>query len=359
MTLIKVKKTIYYKQSININIRVISDLIMYSKLICVAIYLFLLGTSDVNGDFLFKFGWYKTYPNGSKTEVSEISSLDKAIIGDTKYLKLKAKIPVLFPGSVKNIESLEILKLVSCNVHTILPQAFRDIPNISMIALNDNKLKGIKTGIFNNLNVSTILLHRNKIQFIESEAFDNMTRLIKLQLNSNFISYWDNNWFKHTPQLSELYFRRNAIRTVPSRAFKNVPVRNRKLKIYLSKNYISSLEKDAFYGLKECGQIWLDRNEIVDLNERLLADMEYLEVLILAKNFLSSVPNKLCNHLKSDLISLDLTNNNNLTCLDYELVQKVKLTNVQKIRGLDCGCIKNLKNKFVNNLQNNEINSDC
>ncbi|XP_028134742.2 chondroadherin-like [Diabrotica virgifera virgifera] len=312
---------------------------------------------EVSGEVLFKRGFYKAHKRGSKVTISDVESIDNVYFPNKTYLKLKAKIPVLFSGAVRRLPNLETLKLDYCEIVDVQTGSFSELPSLKTIALNDNDIEGIKSAVFNHLNITNLYLQRNKISFIETEALDNLPNLSRIKLNYNLISFWDNNWFKNTPQLTELFIRRNSIRSLPSHAFKNL--QNKKLIIYLSRNLITTLSPDIFADLKHCSQIWLDRNEIRDIHPNTFSQIESLEVLFLSGNFLSSVPKDLLKNLKNDLVTLDLAHNINLTCIDYEIVKRVKLTNLVKINKLDCDCIKTLKHKLVSANKSYEINSDC
>ncbi|KAG5881185.1 hypothetical protein JTB14_034962 [Gonioctena quinquepunctata] len=321
----------------------------------------LLIINNSDGEILFQSGWYKAHQKGRRHNLSDVSYIDSSIVPDTKYLRIRAKIPNIFRGGIRKLENVETLKIVLCGISEVEPGSFENLPNLKTLALHDNVLEQIRVGVFNHLHLSKLYLHRNKIQVIESQAFDDMPELILLKLNSNSISFLDSNWFKNTPRLTELFFRRNQLRSIPSGAFRNIKGSHNfdGTRIYLSKNYISSIDPTAFSELKEMNQLWLDRNELEELDENLFINVDHIGVLSLMKNRLKTVPRDFLKNFKSDLLILDLANNNNITCLDYDLVSKVKMTNLQRINKLDCECVKKLVVRLKENSENNEISSEC
>ncbi|KAG5881189.1 hypothetical protein JTB14_034966 [Gonioctena quinquepunctata] len=124
-----------------------------------------------------------------------------------------------------------------------------------------------------------------------------MPELILLKLNSNSISFLDSNWFKNTPRLTTLFFKRNQLRSIPSEAFRNIKGSHNfdGTKIYPSKNYISFIDPTALSELKEMNQLWLDRNE---LDENLFINVDHIGVSSLMKNRLKTIPRDFFKNFK-------------------------------------------------------------
>ncbi|CAH1956025.1 unnamed protein product [Acanthoscelides obtectus] len=328
------------------------------------IALVLLINSLVASDLLFKKGWYKSSKKGSKTLVNDVEHIDNKQFPDSKYLRVSARLPILVSNSVRNLTKLSTLKLSFCGITVLKPGAFINLPNLTTLALIDNKIESIPRGVFNNLNVGTLFLQRNQIETIDAEAFDDMPNLFRIKLNANKISTWNGEWFKNTPRLSQLYFRRNKIQVIPERAFKNLkatylPGGRIELEIYLSKNLIREINPKAFDGIDTIRKLMLDRNNIQELNGDIFKGMKHIDVIFLSKNQLRELPKNLLSALHSDLLTLDLAGNHNFTYLPYEIVSKVKITEAGDIRRLDCESVFELVKKLAEQNKTNEIKTGC
>ncbi|XP_018563766.1 chondroadherin-like [Anoplophora glabripennis] len=332
------------------------------------VYALVLLTAVVSAvdSVLLKKGWYRTQSRGRKITLNDVEVFDESTVPDSDYLRVGGRIPTLSKGSVRNLSNATILKFSFCGVTNVLAGAFENLPKLEILALLDNEIDHVRAGVFNNMNLTTLYLQRNQIATIDTKAFDDMPRLYKLKLNSNKISVWDPNWFHNSPSLTEVLFRRNNIQSIPSKAFQNIKGSHVyqgtylvDTKIYLSKNSISYISPDALYGLEELSQLWLDRNRLTELDEGIFAGITQMSILFLSKNKLKALPSKMFPKLTSDIDILDLTHNNNITCLSYDIVSAVKLTNVQDVRRLDCECVQKLVDRLKEAEKVNEIKADC
>ncbi|CAH1116437.1 unnamed protein product [Phaedon cochleariae] len=334
--------------------------------IIVSAFVVLIRNTVSESDILFRNGWYKDDDDGPKYTISNVPYIDSKVVPDSKYLQIKSRITTLYNGSVNNLLNVRTFKLVSCEILSIKSGAFLNLPNLTTLALNDNEIEHINNGVFNHLTIMRLFLHRNNIQSIDTEAFDNMPYLYMLKLNSNKLTMLDPNWFKKSPQLTDLYLRRNEITNIPSGAFKNIKGSHNingtetvDTKIFLSKNSINFIHPNAFQGLERLNQLWLDRNELKHIEEMVFAGLDYVGVIFLSKNKLTGLPKNILSSLKMDLMTLDLAGNKNVSCLDYEIISRVKITNLEKIHKLDCHCIDFLIRKLIEGGEDNEIKTDC
>lgn len=337
---------------------------MHRILICAA--LVLVGFASDANSLLLKKGWYKTTIKGRKISFNNVEALDDKVVPSSNFLRVGGRIPTLFKGSVRNLHNTTIIKMSICGITNLLPGAFENVPKLEVLALLDNEIEHVPSGVFNHLNLTTLYLQRNQISTIDSGAFDDMPRLYKIKLNSNKITIWNPDWFHNSPSITEILFRRNEIPEIPSNAFKNIKGSHGykgtylvDTKIYLSHNNISSIAPDALRGLEELSQLWLDRNSLKELNERVFSEVTEMGILFLSKNKLKALPSRMFPKLTSDIDILDLTGNNNMTCLSYDIVSVVKLTNIQDIRRLDCKCVEKLITRLKEEKKVNEVKTEC
>lgn len=332
---------------------------------CVLIIICVSGMSNGN-EYLVKKGWYKTAHKGPKIPLVNIRNIDDQTINATDYLRISGRITRIPSGAIKNLPLISTLKLTFCGTQEITPGAFENVKNLATLALSDNEITHIRFGVFNNLNITVLFLQRNEIKIIDSSAFDNMPNLFRIKLNSNQISTWDSEWFRNTPRITELIFRRNNITEIPAGAFHKIKGSHVfddhstiDTKIYLSKNKISKIDPNAFQGFQEFSQLWLDRNEISVLDVKIFDSLLQIGGIYLGRNRISQLPDSLFPNLKTEVMTLDLIGNNNLTCISYNIISKVKVTNLQSVRKLDCGCIRQVTEKLANEKKNNVIKSKC
>lgn len=322
--------------------------------------------SGYGNEIILKKGWYKAAHNGTKVMLKNIEHFDAQSVKTTDYLRVNGRITKLPPGSIRNLPSITTLKLVYCSIQDIQPDAFQNLNNLATMALHDNEIKRIQYGVFNNMNVTVLFLHRNQIESIDSTAFDDMPNLYRIKLNHNNIKQWDNNWFKNTPQLTELLFRRNFLIEIPPEAFKNIKGSHVTgtgiavdTKIYLSKNQITNIAPNAFQGLTEFSHLWLDRNQLKEIDDKVFSSITQAGAIILSRNLLTNIPKQLFSNLKTELLSLVLIGNNHLTCVPYEVVSKVKMTNLQGIKRLRCDCVREVLKKCENEKKSCDIKTSC
>lgn len=328
---------------------------------------FVSGLSSKTGnEFLLRKGWYKTSHKGPKILFNNITHIDNQLINATTYLQLRGRITTIFSGGIRNLEQVSTMKITFCGTEELLPGAFQNLSNLATLALSDNEIREVKSGVFNKLNLTVLFLQRNEIETIESTAFNNMPNLYRIKLNTNKISIWDSNWFQYTPRITELFFRRNLITEIPQGAFKNIKGSHSlndqitvDTKIYLSKNKISKIEVNAFQNFTEFSQLWLDRNELEEIDENIFAPLIQVGGIFLSRNQISKLPDGLFPNLKTDILTLDLVGNNNLTCVPYGIVSKVKIVNLQGVKKLDCKCIRDVVKKLVSEKKKSVIKSKC
>lgn len=312
------------------------------NILTVFIFVSVISTSTGN-EYLFKKGWYRIGHKSAKIPLANVTHIDDNLIKANDYLRISGRITKIPAGGITNLTKILTLKMIFCGTQEISAGAFQNLSNLATLALNDNEIRHIKYGVFNKLNITVLFLQRNEIETIDSTAFDDMPNLFRIKLNSNKISVWDNSWFKNTPHITELYFRRNFFTEIPSWVFKHIKgshTYNGKTivdtKIYLSKNKISKINPNAFQNFTEFSQLWLDRNELEEFDERIFIPVFQAGGIFLSRNKISKLPEKLFPNLKSAILTLDLVGNNNLTCVPFDVVSKVKITNLQSVRGLNC-----------------------
>ncbi|EFA07951.1 Chaoptin-like Protein [Tribolium castaneum] len=309
----------------------------------------------VQSELLFEQGFLKFVRHGKRQLYTNVERIDEKLIGKDRHLVVvRAKwMEVVHARSVANLKSLRELFMAKCGIVTIEAGAFFNLPNLSVLHLEDNALQEVKNGVFSGLSVKILTLHRNEIKRIESGAFDQMPNLYKIKLNSNRLKKWDSSWFKNCPQLTELFVRRNKINHLPPEAFRNL--QSPEVKIYLSKNKLGAINPESFHNLVALSQLYLDRNNLTLIPVNAFRDLRKIDVLYLARNKIQEVnPGALPKIVEIGILDLS---SNLLNCLDYGLVVKANVTNLEKNEGA-CECIKNLALKLEQETKEQEVQFD-
>lgn len=182
-------------------------------LICLIVFNILLLMITAKEQYLFEKG-ILLYKDSQKHKwlnktIQQVQHIDQHLFPNAENIKIFTyQIKELYPGSIKNLASLKTIRLSDCKIKAILPGAFQNLPRLTYIHLQDNKITVIEENIFNYLPVKELWLHRNDIRTIREGAFDNMPELEVIRLNKNSLTKWESSWFRNTPKLSLVNFRR-------------------------------------------------------------------------------------------------------------------------------------------------------
>ena len=314
-----------------------------------------------SGPVLFDRAFIKYGRHGKRQMVYDFHHIDNKTVPTDKHLIIvKTKtMEIIYTEAVRNLKNLQDLYLSNCGVQKIETKAFFNLPNLTVLHLEDNHIEEVKKGVFNGLTVTILSLQRNEIKQIDGEAFDDMPLLFKIKLNSNRLKSWDSGWFKNTPRLTELYFRRNKLSYLPRSAFVNVKgshlvdgISVVDTKIFLSKNKLGELVPESFYDLERISQLYLDRNNIQVVPDGAFRDLTDVDVIYLARNKISEINGNAFPKVRNIGI-LDLSSNL-LECLPYGLVTVANVTNLEKNNGT-CDCIKEFRAKLQEEKRSCEI----
>lgn len=140
-------------------------------------------------------------------------------------LQIKAEdqvVPVLNEGAVNGLQTLYSLSLDNNSIGVIAPEAFQDLPSLSVLSLQFNNIKELPVGVLNGLAIRRLYLNNNSISVIAPGAFDNLTNLVRVELDNNAIKVWNSDWFADSPNLQYISMNNNQLSLLPEGAFKNI-----------------------------------------------------------------------------------------------------------------------------------------
>ncbi|XP_031356761.1 protein artichoke-like [Photinus pyralis] len=228
-------------------------------------------------------------------------------------------------GTVENTPDLEFVKFSYCNIESITPNAFRDVPNLQVIHIEHGSLTQIKRNVFKGSQIPRLLelsLAHNEISNIEVKAFAYST-FRKLSLSNNKLARWYPGWFTNAsadafnqPSLSENYtispleeidFSNNLLTELTLNALIALP----DLRVFnLDANEIYSIAPGTFRGTK-LDTLKLARNRLSNVDSNWFPKPVRLSRLTLNANKLNFIPEEFFQRVQPSLFAFD---GNPMTC---------------------------------------------
>ncbi|XP_075407949.1 amphoterin-induced protein 2 [Tenrec ecaudatus] len=103
------------------------------------------------------------------------------------------------------------------NITSISPDSFTSVPNLKWLDLSSNKLKALKSAVFQELKVlEVLLLYSNHISYLDPSAFGGLAHLQKLYLSGNLLTQFPVDLYVGRFKLAELTFLDVSFNRIPS-----------------------------------------------------------------------------------------------------------------------------------------------
>lgn len=262
-------------------------------------------TIDVDDDGRSKITTFETAPNSNLTTIpNEIFET----FAQLEVISLPlANIWKLEKDALYGATKLQILNLNGNNLTILGQNVFRHAPELFLLNLADNQINHIADGAFDRLSkLQTLKLNGNKLAVLSAGVLDGLPNLEYLHLHDNQLHTIEPNMLA-LPKLSEVYFTRNALSSLPENLFAGTPN-----VAYVSFDY-NSLKRigNLFDGCDKLVFLSLDCNHISDLSLSKFAALKSLKVLSLNGTHivLPTTTETLTTATKSPLMSLNLGNN--------------------------------------------------
>ncbi|KAF7280291.1 hypothetical protein GWI33_006203 [Rhynchophorus ferrugineus] len=214
---------------------------------------------------------------------------------------LDENVPVLRKGAISGLPNLVDIIIENSSVTDLESGCFTDLPKLYLIKLRHNNFNTVRDGVFNNLPVTELCLSNNSIESIHPKAFNDIPNLSVLILDQNKIGYWSGEWFVRSPKIAVLNFEYNWITNIPTAALQNVNGvhydanvnLNVSTNVYLNNNRIKYLSDGAFNGIEIFGWLFLHKNELEEISEASLGTLKKVDWIRLEHNQLKCIPRKL------------------------------------------------------------------
>ncbi|XP_075429737.1 uncharacterized protein LOC142467693 [Ascaphus truei] len=170
----------------------------------------------------------------------------------------------LFPGAFIALSNLKELNLRKNSRLTYLhAHTFRGLLNLISLDLSHCNIFEIHPLVFSHLfSLEDLELGSNEIHYIP-QALRKLHNITRLSLEKNHVAAIGRNSFKHQQALQDLNLRRNRIRVIQDDAFNQL---NKLNVLNLGHNSISRLPNQIFNGLRQLKIMYLEANEIARIN---------------------------------------------------------------------------------------------
>ncbi|XP_076240346.1 artichoke [Calliopsis andreniformis] len=275
------------------------------------------------------------------------------VFGSSRLMRLEA-------GLFRSLPRLELINITDCGIHWVHPRAMidlpelkeislvgnsivdagmigracMDLPSLSVIRLDRNRVNRLDEGAFVDLPVlSRLYLSRNHITEVFAGAFQRMPALKTVDLNHNLIhrihpeffprrpgnvleEMWlINNDLSHVtelrsimealPRLKFLDVSHNQIEEIPFGALRGHPTLER---LHLDHNRVAFLQRETFTAMPALRELRLRNNSLSNLLEAPFWNLPALKGLDLSENYFRHIEPRLLSNLPN-LRHFDISGN--------------------------------------------------
>ncbi|XP_018412204.1 PREDICTED: nyctalopin-like [Nanorana parkeri] len=235
--------------------------------------------------------------------------------------------------------------------------AFKVVPSLQMLWLNQNNLTFLYPGVFIALNnLKELNLSKNqRLTYLHAHTFRGLSSLVSLDLSHCNIFEIHPFVFTHLPSLEVLSLASNKIHYVPQalRKLHNVT------RLSMENNFIEAIGKNSFKNQQALQALNLRRNQIWAIQHEAFNQLNKLSVLNLGHNSLSHLPNQLFSGLDElRIMYLEANRIVKINCSFNRLVNLKKLhLNNNLITHITRNAFSNLKQLQFLHLNKNSLTS--
>ncbi|KAM4019343.1 leucine-rich repeat transmembrane protein FLRT1-like [Anomaloglossus baeobatrachus] len=257
-----------------------------------------------------------------------------------------------------DLPASSILLNLAGNIIRILPyNAFRDVPALQILWVNQNNLTFLYPGSFIALgNLKELNLSWNpRLTYLHAHTFRGLFSLISLDLSHCNIFDIHPLVFSHVLSLEFLDLGSNKMQYIPQalRKLHNLT------RLSLEKNYIKAVGKNSFKFQLALEDLNLRRNRIWAIQDEAFSQMSKLSVLNLGHNSISHLPNQLFSGLSQlKIMYLQANKIDQVNCSFNSLVHLKKLyLNNNRMTHISHNAFSSLKQLQFLQLNKNNLTS--
>ncbi|KAL7020472.1 hypothetical protein ACKWTF_011553 [Chironomus riparius] len=306
-----------------------------------------------------------------KNIFKQLTSISELVLESCKLLKL----------SEHSFDGLNGLKKLTINTRNsnwgsvrsldVQPLTLSGLSKLVYFEISDSNLRVIPDGFYCPINTLQVLnLTRNRIRSTEHLGFTlpstvecgdaSLQELQSLDLSFNELQQLPENWaLSKLRRLQHLYLQNNNISELNSEAFAGL---NSLRTLNLSHNHLEQLPDGLFFNARELREIHLQGNEIFQLPRSLFHRLEQLLILDLSENQLTS--HHVDNGTFAGLIRLIILNlsHNALTRIDSRTFKELYFLQILNLRNNSIGYVEDnafapLYNLHTLNLAENRLHT--
>jgi insulin-like growth factor-binding protein complex acid labile subunit len=190
-----------------------------------------------------------------------------------------------FTGMIAFVIRNKLIKNISnSNVRHLLSV------NLKSLSIKDCKLKKIERGIFNfMLQLKNILLSRNEIESIENDSFltePYESNTLELHLSENKLIKIKRGYFNGLFRLQILYLDKNQIEEIEENSFVNL---NQLKELKIESNKVKIIKNEMFFGKSELEILYLYQNYIENIESIPFNTLRSLKKLYLFSNKITNI----------------------------------------------------------------------
>lgn len=205
---------------------------------------------------------------------------------------------------VTDLKNLEYLKMSNLGQKEI--PYFENLPIFTTLILDKNNISEVKTGQLSDVPLESINLNSNKIAVVERKAFGYNVQILWLSCNN--LEAVSKKWFRNPEVLVELD---------------------------LSGNYISLLEDKLFSNFTNLNNIDLSNNRILQIGQNIFSNPVYGSIYLSFNQLKVLDANIFERNATIDWLTI---NNNKLTFLSYDFLERIKVNFVAELRSNPWNC---------------------
>lgn len=180
-----------------------------------------------------------------------------------------------------NFSKIQVLSMPNSGLTRL--EGVETFPYLKVLDVEGNNLTELGSSDLG-FSLERIFAQKNQITKVRGAALEYLVNLEELNLNDNFIVFFERNIFNRNQELKVLLADNNEIESLEGVFTSGLKLQ----RISLSKNFIKIITPKTFYGLTELRELDLSRNLIQTVDENAFRTNNALLVLNLRQNYLSS-----------------------------------------------------------------------